>query len=101
MTMSYKPANSTEGMIFEAAWCEKCACDSPGDDMEGPVCPILGNAYAGGQPTQWLQDENGPRCTAFVADTGQGHVDALEAERDLARYNALPRCPTTWRPIIT
>lgn len=100
MTMQYRPANGTEGEAFEATWCQKCACDQPGEAWEGPMCPILGEATAGGSPRQWLQDANGPRCTAFVEDTGQGHVDALEAERDLARYNALPRCPTTGRPVI-
>lgn len=105
MTRAYRPANGTEGEEFEAKFCRRCACDDEAAVMErGEAgCPILADALAGAQPSQWVQDvPAGPKCTAFV-ERREG-VDELlnpyQAEQDLERYNALPRDPESGRPVI-
>lgn len=58
----YKPADGTAGGWFLAAWCVRCkhcdGCDvlAEIDDLDDPV-----TVY----PAEWIQDESGPRCTAF------------------------------------
>lgn len=105
MTRAYRPANGTEGEAFEARFCRRCACDDIEALMEGRAdgCPILADAYAGQQPRQWVQDvPDGPTCTAF-AERIPGVEELLnpyQAERDLERYNALPRDPVSGRPVI-
>lgn len=85
----YRPSNGTEGEIFMGQWCAKCALDCHGKNPpdlpmeqsgsgEGsliliwgddePLCEILGQAMAGGSPGEWVQDDAGPRCTAFRRD---------------------------------
>ncbi|MBO1055953.1 MAG: hypothetical protein HEQ27_05255 [Dolichospermum sp. JUN01] len=54
----YRPANGTEGDIFEANWCNKCKKDDN-------FCPILCDAYCGEQPAQWIYWNNKPTCIAF------------------------------------
>lgn len=103
MTRQYTPSNGTEGREFEAKWCGRCACDEKGDlgDEDLRLCPILGDAYAGLKPAQWVQDvPGGPLCTAFIEDVGQGVCDPFQIVRDRARYDALPRDPITGRPVI-
>ena len=102
MTMQYKPSNGTEGWAFDAGHCRKCACDDIDAVIYGESdgCPILAQALAGGAPSQWVQDHNGSRCTAFVKRTGPGIVDPYQDERDRARYDAMPRDPVTGRPVI-
>lgn len=53
----YMPANGTEGMLFEARWCDNCC-----KNLE---CGILSNALAGKQPMQWIYWNNKPICTTF------------------------------------
>jgi hypothetical protein len=101
----YIPANGTEGDAFEEKWCRRCACDDEAAVLDGESdgCPILATALAGPQgPSQWIQDvEGGPKCTAFIQRRADGEqLDPFQAERDLARYNALPRDPISGRPII-
>jgi hypothetical protein len=54
----YKPANGTEGDIFEANWCNKCK-------KNDILCPILCDAYCGEQPVQWIYWNNKPICIVF------------------------------------
>ena len=102
MTRQYTPSNGTEGAIFEERWCSRCACDGMKDDPDDGVgCPILAAAYGGDRPSQWVQDvPDGPLCTSFREDVGQGLIDPFQAARDQERYDALPRCPVTGRPVI-
>ncbi len=109
MTRAYRPANGTEGEEFEAKFCRRCGCDDLDaviDDPRGSNgCPILASAYAGAQPSQWVQDVpgiDGPICRAFVErhEGQEGLVNPYQAEQDLERYNALPRDPETGRPVI-
>jgi hypothetical protein len=62
----YRPANGTEGDIFESNWCSKCKKDEI-------FCPILCDAYCGEQPAQWIYLNNKPTCTAFepIIDSGK------------------------------
>jgi hypothetical protein len=65
----YRPSNGTDGEIFMSRMCADCALDCHGTEYEdGPFCEILAEAFAGGQPVQWIEDERGPRCTAFTLD---------------------------------
>lgn len=102
MTMQYTPSNGSEGDAFESKFCRRCACDDDDAVMDGEStgCPILSNALAGGKPSQWVQDHDGPRCTAFVERTGPGVLDPYRAAADRARYDAMPRDPVTGRPVI-
>lgn len=104
MTRAYKPANGTEGEAFEERFCRRCACDDVVAVVEGDSdgCPIIARAIGGDQPRQWVQDvPGGPLCTAFVERRADGEVlDPYRAERDRARYDALPRHPVTGRPVI-
>lgn len=107
MTRAYRPANGTEGEAFADRLCRRCACDSEEAllDMSHDGCPLLADALAGAQPSQWVQDVpgiEGPTCKAFV-ERQEGEtiiLDPYQAERDLERYNALPRDPETGRPVI-
>jgi len=62
----YRPANGTEGDMFQESYCDKCSKYSP---EEG--CDILLNTmvYEIGDsdyPKEWKFDENGhPTCTAY------------------------------------
>lgn len=64
-TTPYRPSNGDEGLWFMSEWCDRCV-----KDTEGRPCRILGRTLAFGihdknYPHQWVQDEGGPRCTAF------------------------------------
>ena len=61
----YRPSNGSEGDGFMSRWCEKCVKDS-----ESKPCRILGRTMAFSvddklYPREWIEDDNGPRCTAF------------------------------------
>ena len=62
----YRPANGTEGDIFESNWCSKCKKDEI-------FCPILCDAYCGEQPAQCIYLNNKPTCTALepIIDSGK------------------------------
>ena len=61
----YRPSNGSEEEWFMAGWCEKCVKDS-----ESHSCPIIGRTmslmeFEPGYPEEWVEDDDGPRCTAF------------------------------------
>ncbi|MEA5531785.1 hypothetical protein VB638_19800 [Dolichospermum sp. UHCC 0684] len=62
----YRPANGTEGDLFESNWCSKCKKDEIS-------CQILYDAYCDEQPAQWIYWNNKPTCTAFepIIDSGK------------------------------
>ena len=83
MTQPYRPSNGTEGAIFEARFCSHCLHFRGDDDYD--YCDIVVRAFAldiddAGYPPEWVEDEGGPRCTAF-------------AETEEARKNY--HCPQT------
>lgn len=59
----YLPSNGTEGEQFHKEFCYRCARAGP---ENGPGCPIWAKAVCGDQPAEWIEDETGPRCTAFT-----------------------------------
>jgi hypothetical protein len=61
----YRPSNGTEGHGFIDEWCSNCERDRGGD------CSILANTFVYDiddprYPPEWVRDEHGPRCTAFI-----------------------------------
>lgn len=67
MQNPYRPANGTEGDEFISQWCDRCVRGKTGDP-----CAILGDtlfldADDPDYPREWIEDDDGPRCTAFAA----------------------------------
>ncbi len=66
----YRPSNGTEGDMFMAAWCERCALA----DYDGDGCMIQFRTLMHGigdpeYPAEWNLTSAGiPQCTAFTAD---------------------------------
>mgnify|MGYP004224667425 CR=1 FL=1 len=66
----YRPSNGTEGDIFMAQWCDKCALS----DYEGDGCMIQLRALAHRvdepeYPAEWSFTNGGaPQCTAFTTE---------------------------------
>ena len=74
MTHPYRPSNGIEGAMFEARFCANCIHFKGDDDYD--YCHIVVTAYAldiddAGYPPEWVEDEIGPRCTAFT-ETEEG-----------------------------
>lgn len=72
MSTPYTPSTGTEGADFMESWCAHCARDKawregvPIDDCDDDeLCEIIADSFCKQVP-EWVQDENGPRCTAFV-----------------------------------
>jgi hypothetical protein len=72
MTKLYRPSNGTEGMMFMAEFCERCERErlwrKDQDKYDG--CQIAANSLVfnigeDGYPAEWIEDDEGPRCTAF------------------------------------
>lgn len=89
MSKPYRPSNGSEGEFFMAQFCEHCARDG-----EDSPCFILGAAFAfnigeEGYPAEWVQDEQGTRCTAFTLEASPDEVDRFYARRD-PRQASLP-----------
>jgi hypothetical protein len=62
----YRPSNGDEGEGFMCDWCYRCA-----KDRGRRQCDILTRSMAFDitdleYPTEWIEEEDGPRCTAFV-----------------------------------
>lgn len=68
----YRPSNATEGDVFMAEWCERCALFRPDDPDK--TCSINLRALAHSvtepeYPGEWQYSNGGvPVCTAFTAD---------------------------------
>lgn len=73
----YRPSNGTDGMIFFAAWCERCERDRFFQEDDGDSCPILLATVCyelddPKYPPEWVHDEQGrPMCTAYKAKDGK------------------------------
>lgn len=60
----YRPSNGTEGEQFFAHFCDRCERESEDE------CLIMTKSFVyliehPEYPTEWIEDEKGPRCTAF------------------------------------
>lgn len=85
MTEPYRPGNGDEGEWFLALFCYQCA-KYGGDDSDIDPCPInlasmLFDVGHPDFPKEWVQDEGGPRCTAFVAEGSQEPPTRIDDER--------------------
>lgn len=68
----YLPSNGTEGVIFFENWCARCSRDKAmreGANIEdcddNELCGIIAASFRG-PVDEWVEDDKGPRCTAFV-----------------------------------
>lgn len=67
----YRPSNGSEGIYFMSRFCDRCQRDAAYRDGTGDSCPIAAATMAfkitdPDYPTEWVQDDSGPRCTAFA-----------------------------------
>lgn len=63
----YRPSGAFEGMDFMARFCDRCQHE------KNEPCDILTTTFfepidSPNYPKEWVQDEKGPRCTAFEED---------------------------------
>lgn len=61
----YCPSNGSEGEWFMSKWCARCV-----KDTASKPCAIIGRTMSldvtdKGYPREWVEDDRGPRCTAF------------------------------------
>lgn len=67
----YRPSNGTEGMMFEARWCETCRKwrDNPDAKTQCQIAWRAGGYMPGDKlfPKQWRHapDGSGPECTSW------------------------------------
>jgi hypothetical protein len=68
----YTPSNGTEAVAFFDAWCRRCQRDKAmreGADFDecddNELCELIAAAFRG-PVKEWVEDESGSRCTAFV-----------------------------------
>ena len=68
MSELYRPANGTEGMIFERRFCERCIHDI-NDDCAIHTRALLHDVDEPEYPREWVYDANdSPACTAFATE---------------------------------
>jgi hypothetical protein len=84
----YRPSNGDEGCWFQQKFCDRCEREREYREKERSPCSILGLTMAldiddPDYPKQWVEDENGPRCTAFRPE---GSPPQEQLDRDRARY---------------
>ena len=84
---TYTPANGTEGVAFFDCWCRRCArykAMREGADFDecddNELCEIIAAGFRG-PVKEWIEDDSGPRCTAFVpAGNTVPEVDTLTGD---------------------
>lgn len=86
----YRPSNSTDGCAFEAKFCARCEAGREWREHERNACDIQCRALAfgiedDGYPSEWIEEESGPRCTAF-REEGSPAQEQIDSDR--ARYEA-------------
>lgn len=106
---SYRPSNGTEGEAFMQRFCARCVCE-PDDIEQHDGCPIIAATMALSRddpeyPKEWVQrvDNGHHTCTAFEERPlgwDGAPTDPYAAARKQAAYDALPRDPSTGRPLI-
>lgn len=76
MIDKYLPSNASEAEIFFTTWCCHCQRDKAmreGADFDecddNELCEIIAASFRG-PVKEWIEDDSGPRCTAFV-EAGQ------------------------------
>lgn len=62
----YTPSNGSEGDVFMARWCERCAKDGFTEEHPENGCKIIVESMCGMEPPQWVIDAKGwPMCAEF------------------------------------
>jgi hypothetical protein len=93
-TRPFRPANGTEGMIFDDAFCARCQRDAAWRiDENAEPCGILTRTFIYSitdpdYPSEWSEDDvpysedTHPRCTAFLpeGDTSTYTPDSRQIE---------------------
>ena len=64
MDKRYRPSNSSDGMAFEAEWCENCI-KHPISPEAKKQCPHLLKAFCSEDNGKWIWKDGKPVCTAF------------------------------------
>lgn len=72
MSKPYRPSNGSEGADFFDTWCRRCARDKAmreGADFDecddNELCELIAAGFRG-PVKEWIEDNSGPRCTAFI-----------------------------------
>ena len=87
-TQKYRPSNGTEGEMFMGKWCGKCERERAFAEDGADPCQILGAVIGYSvddpeYPGEWVHDESGPRCTAFVPEGEQIPVPRCDHTNDM------------------
>lgn len=61
----YRPSNGSEGEWFMAHWCARCVKDTPSKPCRIITLTMALGLDDKGYPREWVEDDDGPRCTAF------------------------------------
>ena len=76
MSNQYTPTYGTDLFMFIETWCRRCQRDKAmreGADFDecddNELCEIIAASFRG-PVKEWIEDDSGPRCMAFV-DAGQ------------------------------
>ena len=78
-TAPYRPSNGDEGMDFHARFCERCIHDAEWREEAEGGCTILRRTLFipvddPDYPAEWIEDADGPRCTAFKREATDGET---------------------------
>lgn len=99
MAEKYRPSNGTEGHFFINDFCCLCARSEhlqPGASADTPAgCRILDLTFQhdvgdAEYPAEWISDERGNRCTAFVAEGQTVPTERCRFTRDLFDPDPVP-----------
>lgn len=62
----YRPRNGTEGMGFAAQFCDRCTRGQSDRMCDIQARTFMHQVKDPEYPIEWIEDANGPRCTAFA-----------------------------------
>lgn len=94
MAKPYRPSNGTEGVSFIDYFCGRCERDRAFREERGDSCPIVAASFAfdihhPSYPKEWIEDDDGPRCTAFVPE---GNDVPYRCPDTLDMFGAIKKC---------
>lgn len=61
----WRPSNGTGGDIFRADWCDKCHREQGNRKCKIFTKTLIYDINDPEYPKEWIDDDDGPRCTAF------------------------------------
>lgn len=71
MSKQWRPWSSEEAADFDDRFCSQCIRDAAFRAGTGDSCEIAADGFGVAlglePPPQWIEDEDGPGCTAFEA----------------------------------